>query len=321
MIQYTPGTTGFPKGALLVHRGVTNNARISAGIRGAGSGTIDVSAMPLLHTGGCVVSVMGTHQTHGTLILVPEFEPNQFLDLIAEERGQFTLAVPTMLIALLEAQRARPRDRSSLAVIFSGGAVVPIEVVRRVKEEFGGAFSIIFGPTETSPIVTLTRLDDSAEDTAESLGQPMPQCEVKIVDADTGATLPVGQTGEFCTRGFLTMREYFDLPEATAATLDGAGWLHTGDLCSMDARGYCYAQGRLKDNIIRGGENIYPREIEDVLFRHPAVAEVAVVGIPNARWGEQVAAFVRAAAGHAPRAGELHEFLRAQLAPHKTPRI
>ena len=321
MIQYTSGTTGFPKGALLSHRGVTNNARISALIRGAGTGTIDITAMPLFHTGGCVVSVMGTHQTHGSLILMPEFEPNLFLDLIEQERVQFTLAVPTMLIALLEAQRLSPRDLSSLKVIISGGAVVPIEIVKRVKQEFGVDFSIIFGQTETSPIVTTTRLHDSPEDTAQSLGTPLPCCEVKIVDAESGATLPIGHTGEFCTRGFLTMKEYFDMPEATANTLDAEGWLHTGDLCSMDERGYCYVQGRLKDMIIRGGENIYPREIEDQLFRHPAVAEVAVVGIPDERWGEQAAAFVRVAAGTNPQAQELHDFLRQHLAPHKTPRV
>jgi fatty-acyl-CoA synthase len=265
--------------------------------------------------------VLGTHQTHGTLVLMPEFEPNLCLDLIAGERVQFTLAVPTMLIALLEAQRAAPRDLASLEVVISGGAVVPVEVVKRVKAEFGVDFAIIFGQTETSPVVTSTRLDDSPEDSAESLGRPLPRCEVKIVDVATGATVPVGATGELCTRGYLTMREYYDMPEATARTLDDEGWLHTGDLCAMDARGYCYIRGRLKDMIIRGGENIYPREIEEVLFRHPDVAEVAVVGVPDARWGEQAAAFVRLVDGRAPRAGELVEFVRAHLAPHKAPKI
>jgi fatty-acyl-CoA synthase len=321
MIQYTSGTTGFPKGALLTHRGITNNARISALIRGAGSGTIDITAMPLFHTGGCVVSVLGTHSTYGSLVLMPEFEPNLFLDLIDAERVQFTLAVPTMLIDLLEAQRAHARDLSTLAVVISGGAVVPIEIVRRVKTEFGCDFSIIFGQTETSPMITMTRLDDSAEDTAHSLGRPIPCCEVKIVDPASGRTLPVGESGEFLTRGFHTMKGYFDMPEATAKTIDADGWLHTGDLCSMDARGYCYVKGRLKDMIIRGGENIYPREIEDVLFRHPAVAEVAVVGVPDQRWGEQVAAFVRTTPGHTLEPNGLHDFVREHLAPHKTPKI
>jgi len=321
MIQYTSGTTGFPKGALLGHYSVTNNARHAAMIRGAGQGTIDITAMPLFHTGGCVVSVLGAHQTHSTLILLPEFEPNLFLDLIQEERAQFSLAVPTMLIALLETQRVTPRDLSSMEVIISGGAVVPIEIVKRVKDEFGTDFAIVYGQTETSPIITSTRLDDSPEDTSESMGRALPQTEVKIVNPESGDTIPVGETGELCTRGYLTMKEYFEMPEATEKTIDSEGWLHTGDLCSMDERGYFYVRGRLKDMIIRGGENIYPRELEDILFEHPAVAEVAVVGVPDQRWGEQVAAFVRTAEGEITTASALHDFMREHLAPHKTPKI
>ena len=321
MIQYTSGTTGFPKGALLGHYSVTNNARHMALIRGAGNGTVDITAMPLFHTGGCVVSVLGTHQTHGTLILLPEFEPNLFLDLIEQEGAQFSLAVPTMLIALLEAQRTNPRDVSSMEVVISGGAVVPIEIVKRVKQEFETNFAIVFGQTETSPVNTSTRLDDTPEDISESLGRALPQAEVKIVDPESGETVAVGEAGELCTRGYLTMKEYFEMPEATAKTIDADGWLHTGDLCSMDERGYFYIQGRLKDMIIRGGENIYPREIEDILFKHPAVAEIAVVGVPDERWGEQVAAFVRLAEGATTNAGELHDFMREHLAPHKTPKI
>ena len=321
MIQYTSGTTGFPKGALLGHHGVTNNARHMALIRGAGNGTVDITAMPLFHTGGCVVSVLGTHQTHGTLILLPEFEPNLFLDLIEQERAQFALAVPTMLIALLEAQRANPRDVSSMEVVISGGAVVPIEIVKRVQQDFDTNFAIVFGQTETSPVNTSTRLDDTPEDISESLGRALPQAEVKIVDPESGKTVAVGDAGELCTRGYLTMKEYFEMPEATANTIDADGWLHTGDLCSMDERGYFYIQGRLKDMIIRGGENIYPREIEDILFKHPAVAEIAIVGVADERWGEQIAAFVRVAEGATTNAGELHDFMREHMAPHKTPKI
>lgn len=321
MIQYTSGTTGFPKGALLTHRGITNNARLMALTRGAGAGTVDLSAMPLFHTGGCVLGVLGTLQTHGTLVQIPEFEPNSYLDIIEQEGVQYTLAVPTMLIALLEAQAAHARDVSTMEVIISGGALVPIEIVKRVREVFDCDFCIIFGQTETSPVASTTRLDDSAEDAANSLGRALPHTEIKIINPATGATVGIGETGEFCTRGYLTMKEYFDMPEATAATIDSEDWLHTGDLCSMDERGYCYVQGRLKDMIIRGGENIYPAEIEDILFRHAAVAEVAVVGVPDERWGEQVAAFVRLAAHATTTASELHDFMRQHLAPHKTPRI
>jgi len=321
MIQYTSGTTGFPKGAHLHHHGVTNNSRIVALTRGAGTGTVDISAMPLFHTGGCVVSVLGTLQTHGTLILVSEFEPNLFLDLVEKERVQYTLCVPTMLIALLEAMAGNRRDMSSMEAVISGGATVPVELVNRIEAEMGVQFSIVFGQTECSPLITMVRLDDVAKDKSESLGRALPHTEVKIIDPETGATLPVGQTGELCTRGYLVMNGYFEMPEATARTIDEDRWLHTGDLCSMDDRGYCYVEGRLKEMIICGGENIYPREIEELLFNHPAVAEVAVVGIPDERWGEQVAAFLRPAEGKVCSADQLHDFMREHLAPHKTPKI
>jgi hypothetical protein len=179
-------------------------------------------------------------------------------------------------------------------------------------------FSIVFGQTEASPVITQTRLDDTPEDKAETIGQPLPQTEVKIVDAG-GALVPTGEVGELCTRGYLVMKGYHEMPDATAAAIDADGWLHTGDLCSMDERGYCRVEGRLKDMIIRGGENIYPREIEDVLLGHPDVADVSVVGVPDAEMGEQVAAFVRPAAGATPDPGRLAAFCRERLAAYKTP--
>jgi fatty-acyl-CoA synthase len=168
-------------------------------------------------------------------------------------------------------------------------------------------------------VLTQTRLDDALEDKAETIGQALPQTELKIADPATGAVVPIGTVGEVCTRGYLVMSGYFQMPDATAAAIDAEGWYHTGDLASMDARGYCRVEGRLKDMIIRGGENIYPREIEDLLFSHPAVAEVAVVGIPDETWGEVVAAFIRPAAGHSPSAEELVAFCRQHLASFKKP--
>ncbi len=321
MIQYTSGTTGFPKGAMLHHHGIVNNSRLSAELRGAGDGTVDITCMPLFHTGGCVVGVLGTLQTGGTLVLLPEFEPEHYLDMIEQERGEFTLPVPTMLIALLEAQAERARDLSSLKVVMSGGSTVPVELVRKFENDLGVRFSIIFGQTETSPIITMGRLDDDPKDKSETLGRPIPQTEVRIINPDTGEVVPVGEKGELCTRGFLVMNEYFDMPEPTARTIDAEGWLHTGDLCSMDARGFFYIEGRLKDMIIRGGENIYPREIEELLFSHPAIAAVAVVGIPDERWGEQVGAFVRFESGESMNKDELAEYLQANLARHKVPKI
>ncbi len=321
MIQYTSGTTGFPKGAHLHHYGITNNARLTAIRRGAGDGTVDICAMPLFHTGGCVAGVLGTVQTQGTLVLLPEFDPNLFLDLIEQERGEYTLAVPTMLVALLEAYAANPRDLSSMRVVVSGGATVPIDLVKRIEAEMGVSFAILFGQTETSPVITMIKLDDSPKDKSESLGTALPHTEVKIIDPESGDTLPIGETGEMCTRGYLVMTDYFENEEATAKTIDSEGWLHTGDLCRMDERGYCYVEGRLKDMIIRGGENIYPRELEERLFDHPAVAEVAVVGIPDERWGEQVSAFLRFNEGEQLSAAELHDYMREHLAPHKTPKL
>ena len=200
----------------------------------------------------------------------------------------------------------------------SGGSTVPAPLVQRLESDVGAPFTIVFGQTELSPVATMTRPDDSVEDKATTLGQPMPGVEVKIVDAD-GATVPFGTAGEFCARGYSVMLGYNDNPEATAETIDADGWLHSGDLCTMDERGYCSIVGRLKDMIIRGGENIYPREIEEVLFRHPGVADIAVVGLPDEKWGEVVAAFVRPAAGVAPSVADLRQWTREHLAPHKTP--
>jgi fatty-acyl-CoA synthase len=226
-----------------------------------------------------------------------------------------------MLVAMLEHPDFQKRDLSSITSICSGGSTVPAALVRRLEEALGAPFTIVFGQTECSPVACMTRQDDSIEDKAETLGLPMPHTEAKIVDVETGGVVPVGQLGEFCTRGYHVMHEYFDNPEATANTIDADGWLHTGDLCSMDARGYCKVEGRLKDMIIRGGENIYPREIEELLFRHPAVGEVAVVGLPDERMGEEVAAFLRAAPGERLERDTLFAYLREHLSPQKTPRL
>lgn len=197
---------------------------------------------------------------------------------------------------------------------------VPAALVRRVESALDVPFSIVFAQTEASPSITQTRLDDSPTDRAETLGRPHPQVEVRIADPLTRETVPVGTVGEILTRGYHVMAGYFDNPSATADAIDADGWLHTGDLGSMDERGYCRIEGRVKEMIIRGGENIYPREIERLLFEHPGVAEVAVVGVLDANWGEQVAAFVRPAPGQSPSQDELFTYCRQHLAAHKTPR-
>ena len=320
MIQYTSGTTGRPKGALLHHRGLVNNGAHTAAEMGVSPGRATMGIMPLFHTGGCVLTVLGALHQRSPLVLVEQFEPGLVLELMETYGAAAMMGVPTMLIAMIEHPDFERRDLSSVQTICSGGSTVPEELVRRLEEALGAPFVIVFGQTECSPVACMTRPTDSLEDKATTLGQPLPGVEVKIVDPETGATQPVGKLGEFCTRGYHVMLQYFDNPEATANTIDADGWLHTGDLCSMDERGYSYIEGRLKDMIIRGGENIYPREIEELLFRHPSVGEVAVVGLPDARMGEEVAAFLRAAPGARLDRDELFAYLRRHLSAQKTPR-
>ena len=318
-IQYTSGTTGFPKGALLHHRGITNNARFIAQRLQVRSGDTWLNPMPLFHVAGCAINLLGALQTPAKQVLCP-FDPALLLELLETERGNTLVCASTMLMLLLEHPDFARRDLSSLRAIALGGSLIPPELVRRAEATLGVPVAIVFGMTELCGIATQTRLDDAADDRAHTIGQPLPQTEVKIIDPATGETVPPGRLGEVCVRGYLVMAEYFELPEATAATIDADGWLHTGDLGSMDERGYARIEGRLKDLIIRGAENISPREIEDLLHTHPDVGGAAVVGVPDAVYGEQVAAFVRPAPGRAPTQEELFAFCRQHLAPHKTPR-
>lgn len=319
-IQYTSGTTGAPKGALLHHRGLVTNARYIA-LRGGfpEQGTL-VSAMPLFHTAGCAMSVLGCAHTSATYALVQLFDPELVLQALHDLHGDVIFGVPTMLIALLNHPSLTTLDFTHCSVAMSGGSSVPPELVRRVETALRCRFTTVYGQTELSPIVTQTSPADSATDKASTVGRPLWQVEVKIADPDTAKPVPVGDQGEICARGYQQMLEYFDQPDATARTIDTEGWLHTGDLGTMDSRGYVAVTGRLKDMIIRGGENIYPREIEEVLFTHPDVQNVAVVGVPDDTWGEQVAAVVRPRDPAAPPApATLREFCRTHLAPHKTP--
>ncbi len=320
MIQYTSGTTGFPKGALLTHRGLLNNGADTADRMGLDPGDVFITTMPLFHTGGCVCCVIGSVSKAATQVLVEAFDPAIVLEMFGTYRGNAMVGVPTMLIAMLEHPNFPATDLSAIKAICSGGSTVPAPLVKRFEQELGAPFNIVFGQTECSPVAAQTRTTDSIEDKAGTIGLPLPNMETKIIDPTSGETVPVGTIGEFCTRGYHVMLGYFEMPEATAAAIDADGWLHTGDLCAMDARGYCTVEGRLKDMIIRGGENIYPRELEELLFKHPKVGEVAVIGIPHERWGEEVAAFIRPAPGASIDKDELVDYMRAALAPHKTPK-
>ena len=320
MIQYTSGTTGFPKGALLHHRGLVNNGAHTADRMGVGDDEVMIGVCPLFHTAGCVITVLGSVAKRATLVYEEAFDPGLALELTATYRGTAMMAVPTMLVAITEHPNFATTDLSSLHAITSGGSLVPAPMVRKFEEEMGARFTIVFGQTECSPVASMAYPDDTIEDKAGTIGRPMPGVEVKIIDPETGATLPIGAVGEYCTRGYHVMHEYFENPEATARTIDADSWLHTGDLCAMDDRGYCTVEGRLKDMIIRGGENIYPRELEDLLFAHPSVGEVAVVGLPDDRMGEVIGAFLRPAPGQTIDKGELFAYMRQHLAPHKTPK-
>ena len=321
-IQYTSGTTGFPKGAHLHHRGIVNNARFTARRFEVSDGDVWLNPMPLFHTGGCVLAALGSLWARATHIPLVAFDPGLVLELIETEHVDVMGGVPTMLIAMMEHPDFGRRDLSSLRSVLSGGSTVPAELVRRIEGTLGVRFGIVYGQTEASPVITQTRLDDDAVDKAETIGQPQPQQEVKVVDPATGAVVAPGAIGEICSRGYNVMLGYFEMPEATAETIDADGWLHTGDLATMDERGYLRIEGRLKDMVIRGGENLYPREIEELLYTHPAVAEVAVLGVPDEKWGEELAAVVRRVPGsEAVTEQELRAFVRERLAPQKAPKL
>ncbi|CAN5770578.1 AMP-binding protein [soil metagenome] len=319
-IQFTSGTTGKPKGACLHHRGVINAARFTAMRAGVRDGAPWASAMPLFHVGGCAGSEIGAFSVGGTFVLLPAFDAGVMLELIETERVQHIHAVPTMVSAMLDHPDRPQRDLSSLGSIMSGGSNVAASLVKRASETFGCNFTITFGQTELNGVICQTFPDDPPERQSTTIGQPSPQMEVKIADPNTGEVLPLGQPGEIWARGYQTMLGYFNADASASQAITSDGWLKTGDQATMDAAGYLRITGRLKDCIIRGGENIYPREIEDVLLTHPSIREVNVVGVPDPTWGEVVAAAIKLHPSvPRPPALDFHEFSRKHLAPYKTP--
>ncbi len=319
-VQYTSGTTGFPKGAVLHHMGLCNEATFVAERAGMSDGGVYINAMPMFHIGGGAVTSFGAWAKRGTFVILPGFDPGQLLEAFETYRGTHTLVVPTMLIAMLDHPDCATRDLSSIQTIMSGAASVPAALVRRTIDKLGSQFSILFGQTETHGVISQTRTTDTPEDQAETVGQPLPRLEVKVIDVETGAIRPIGEPGELCCRGYQNMLGYYDMPEATAQTIDAEGWLHMGDIGTMDERGFLRITGRLRDMIIRGGMNLYPAEIEAVLAEHPAIDDAVVIGVPDSRWGEQVGAVLRLRPGaERPDFGELREFVRAQMSLHKAP--
>jgi acyl-CoA synthetase (AMP-forming)/AMP-acid ligase II len=318
-IQYTSGTTGFPKGALLHHKGLVNEAHFVALRAGMADGDVYINAMPMYHIGGGAVTSFGAVAMRSTFVVMPGFDPGLTLELFEAYRGTHSLLVPTMLVAVLDHPDRAVRDLSSLKTVMSGASPVSAALVKNTMRLLGCRFSILFGQTEMHGVISQTRTTDSPSDQSETVGQPLEQLEVKIADALTRQPVAIGQQGEICCRGYQNMLGYYDMPEATASTIDADGWLHMGDLGTMDERGFLRVTGRLKDMIIRGGLNIYPREIEELLSAHPAVADVAVVGVPDETWGEQIAAVVQLRKGASATAEDLREFCKDQMSTHKAP--
>jgi fatty-acyl-CoA synthase len=320
MIQYTSGTTGFPKGATLSHRGIVNNPRIWCLVLGLSEDTIYVNPMPFFHTGGCVLGIVGPVSVGATLVPLIEFDPQKVLEAIHRERATFGVSVPTMLLAYLGHPARKDYDLSSLRVLVSGGTNVPIEMSRRIRKELGADILVVYGLTEASPVLTQALLDDPPEYQFETIGRPIPHVELKLIQPGGTETVAIGEEGEICARGFGIMLGYYKMPDRTREAIDDDGWLHTGDVAMMNAGGYLNIVGRTKDMIIRGGENIYPREIEEVLMGHPKIEDAHVIGVPDVKWGEQVCAVVKPRAGMAVTPEEVQQFLAPTLAHHKIPK-
>ncbi len=322
-IQFTSGTTGHPKGAMLSHRNILLNAYLAGRSQRLGPQDRLCIPVPLYHCFGCVLGTLCA-TVHGTQMVFPEeaFQAAATLAAIDQERCTAVYGVPTMFISMLEHPDYPQRDLSSLRTGIMAGSPCPIELMKRVTSEMGAQqMTIGYGQTEASPLITQTRVDDSLELRVGTVGRVLAGIEARIVDPATGEPLPVDQPGELCTRGHNVMVGYYRQPDKTAAAIDADGWLHTGDLALQASNGYFRITGRLKDLVIRGGENIFPREIEELLYQHPAIRDVQVIGVPDARFGEEVMAWVMLREGHASvKAEELAAFCKEQLAYFKVPR-
>jgi fatty-acyl-CoA synthase len=328
MLMYTSGTTGFPKGALLTHHGLVNNAALimewlAPAFKNAGLELPEMRTcvqFPFFHAAGAVGNILATLYCGSAMCPLVGFDPLKALQVISRERCTITSGVPTMLIAILQHPEFDRFDLSSLVFMTSGAAPVPVMLMEQVKERIGADVAIVFGQTEGSCCLTSTLPDDPFELKASTVGKPLPYLDVKIVDPGDGRVVPVGQRGEFLYRGWAVMQGYYHMPDKTAETIDQDGWVHSGDLATMNANGYVNIVGRLKDMVIRGGENLFPREIEEFLIRHPGVADVQVVGVPDAYFGEELLAVVIPRDGVNLSESDLREYCEGKLSHQKTPR-
>jgi fatty-acyl-CoA synthase len=322
-IQYTSGTTGFPKGATLSHHNILNNGFFVTELISITEQDRMCVPVPFYHCFGMVMANLGA-TSHGACIVIPAptFDPVATLEAIQAERCTSVYGVPTMFIAQLDCPTFPSYDLTSLRTGIMAGSPCPVEVMKRcITEMHMAEVAISYGMTETSPVSTMTRDDDDLERRTETVGRAMPHIEVKVIDPETGLVVPRGETGELCTRGYSVMLGYWQEPEKTAEAVDAAGWMHTGDLAVMRKDGYCAIVGRSKDMVIRGGENIYPREVEEFLYSHPDIADVQVVGVPDPKYGEELAAWVRLRPGVADLTAEqVRQFCTGRLAHYKIPR-
>jgi fatty-acyl-CoA synthase len=327
ILMYTSGTTGFPKGAVLTHYSLVNGAviygkRLEPFAQREGLEVKDLHSnvmLPFFHVAGIVVGLLTPLYLGYTIYPLLAFDPVKAMQVISRERCHSSGGAPTMVLAILQHPDFEQYDLSSLKVIGAGGAPIPVFLMEQVKARMAADVFIIFGQTEGCAI-TATLADDSFELKAATVGKPLPHITVKIIDPATGQVVPVGERGELCYRGFAAMAGYYKMPEKTAETIDADGWLHSGDLATMNAQGYLNIVGRIKDMVIRGGENLFPAEIEQFLIRHPQVAEVQVVGVPDAFFGEELLAVVRPSEGVQLTEQELRNYCRGQISHQKIPR-
>lgn len=320
-MQYTSGTTGFPKGVMLSHYNIINNAYNIAQCMKLTKDDRLCIPVPFFHCFGCVLGVLACVSVGATIVPIQEFNATQVLQTVQDEKCTALHGVPTMFIAELNDPDFEKYDLSSLRTGIMAGSNCPIEVMKAVIEKMGAKeITIAYGQTESSPVITQTRTDDPIHLRVETVGRALPNVEVKIVEPGTNKEVPCGVQGELCTRGYHVMKGYYNNPEATKEAIDEEGWLRTGDLAIMDENGYCRITGRLKDMIIRGGENIYPREIEEFLYQHPKILDVQVVGVPDEKYGEEVMAWIILKPGQTATAEEVQEFCRGKISRHKIPR-
>jgi fatty-acyl-CoA synthase len=321
-IQYTSGTTGFPKGATLSHHNILNNGYFVARLQNFTHEDKLCIPVPLYHCFGMVMGNLGC-VTHGAAMIYPaeSFEPQATLEAVQEERCTSLYGVPTMFIAELAHPNFKQYDLSSLRTGVMAGSPCPVEVMKKVVEMMHmSETEICYGMTETAPVSVQSRVDSPFEKRVRTVGLVHPHLEIKIIDPTTGQVVPVGQSGELCTRGYSVMLSYWNNPEATAHAIDAARWMHSGDLATMDEEGYINIVGRIKDMIIRGGENVYPREIEEFLYTHPGIRDVQVIGVPDARYGEEIMAWVQLQPGELATVEEIRAFCQGQIAHYKIPR-